>query len=138
MSTAPKYIFNGDTTGNINAATTAGWIQLMRGPSASIGFQVILPATGAPIGLFVFEITDDENPNLAQGLILGATPIILAAPYSGAVYQPTDGAARNVLFDFGPSQPNAMPTAQWMKLRYARTSGGNAGGFNVAVSQRGK
>lgn len=139
MSTDPSYLTNADTTGNINSAATAGWIQLMRGGGFSIGWQVVLAATGAPIGLFVFETTDDDNPFVTQGVILGATPIILVTPYSSATYQPTDGTARNVLFDFGPGQPNAAPSAKWMRLRYARTSGGSAaaGSLNVGVTQKG-
>jgi hypothetical protein len=138
MSTSPLYIRNGDTTGNINSATTAGWFQLMRGV-LSVGFQIILAATGAPIGLFVFEGTDDDDPTKAVGVILGATPLILVAPWSGALYQPTDGAARNVSFDFIAGSANPPPIRRWMRMRYARTSGGSAaaGSLNVAVTQKG-
>lgn len=132
MATSPKYIFNGDTTGNI----TGAWVQLQRAAAASIGFQIVLAATGSPIGLFVFEVTDDETPNATASVILGATPLVLVAPWS-TTYQPTDGALRNVLIDFVPGTLNPPPSAQWMRMRYARTSGGNAGGFSVGVSQRG-
>lgn len=132
MSTSDRYIRNGDTTGNV----AGPWIPMLRG-NGTIAFQVNLAATGAPVGTFVFETTDDENP--ANAPLLGAVAITLASPYNGATYQPTDGTARSVNFDFGPGQPNPCPTARWIRMRYARTSGGSAaaGNFNVGVSQRG-
>jgi len=138
MSTSAAYIRNGDTTGNINAGAEQGWIPLLQG-GGTIGFQVSLAATGAPIGTFIFETTDDEQPLSVNGHILGAVAITLAAPYNGATYQPTDGAARAVNFDFGPSQPNPSPSARWIRMRYARSSGGSAaaGSLNVGISQRG-
>lgn len=138
MSNDALYISNGDTTGNINPNPTQGWFQLMRGGDNRVTFQVVLAATAAPIGLFVFEVTDDENPFVTQGVILGATPIILNATYAGAVYQPTDGAARNVVFEFGPGALQSLPSAKYMRMRYARTSGGsNANSLNVGVNQKG-
>lgn len=136
MSTSSRYLVNANTTAAINNGATQGWIQLMRAPGSSIGFQINLPATGSPIGAFIFEMTDDDNPLVPQGVILGAALIPLAAPYSGAVYQPTDGAARLVNFDFGPGQVVACPSAQWMRMRYAPVSGG-AAALNVGVSQKG-
>jgi len=133
MSTSAAYIRNGDTTGNINAGAEQGWIPLLQG-GGTIGFQVNLPATGAPIGVFNFDITDDEQPFNVNGHFLGFVTLTLAAPYS-TTYQPTDGLARAVNFDFGPSQVVPSPSARWIRLRYARTSGG-AVGLNVGVSQR--
>jgi len=98
-----------------------------------------MTATGSPIGAFIFETTDDENPNVPQGVILGPVAIALGATYGGATFQPTDGTARSVNFDFGPGQPVPAPTAKWIRMRYARTSGGTAvaGNFNVGMSQKG-
>ena len=95
-----------------------------------------LPATGSPIGVFNFDITNDEQPYQVNGHFLGFTTLTLVAPYS-TTYQPSDGLARAVQFDFGPSpQPVASPSARWIRLRYVKTSGG-AVGLNVGVSQRG-
>lgn len=131
MSTSSKYIVAGDTS---QASIVGPWIPLMRSSAASIGFQVNLPATGSPIGTFIFEVTDDDNPNFA-GAILGPVTVTLAAPYS-TTYQPTDGATRLENFDFGIGQPVVCPTAGWIRMRYVRTSGG-AVGLNVGVSQKG-
>jgi hypothetical protein len=100
---------------------------------------VNLPATGSPTGLFIFETTNDDNPNVVQGVILGANVVALGATYGGATYQPTDGTARAVTFDFGPGQLVACPNTKWMRMRYARTSGGVAApsGFTCDVKQRG-
>lgn len=138
MSTSSTYIRNGDTTGNINAAANAGWIPLLTRGWA-IGFQINLKATGAPIGTFVFEVTDDDTPLLLPTIVLGPVLVPLAGTYAGATYQPTDGAARLVNFDFGVGQPVPTPTGKWIRMRYARGSGGSAavGDFNVGVSQRG-
>lgn len=130
------YLNNVSTLANINAAATAGWVQMLR-KIGSIGWQVNLPATGAPIGTFAFDVTDDDNPFVTQGVILGAVPILLAGVYAGATYQPTDGTARLVNFDFGIGQPNPCPTAKWMRFRYVFGSGGNAAGLFVEVKQRG-
>ena len=130
------YINNASTLADVNSATTAGWVQLLR-KLGGISFQVSLPATGAPIGTFVFETTNDDNPLASQGVILGANAVALGATYGGATYQPTDGTARLVTFDFGPGQLVACPNTKWMRMRYARTSGGNATGLNVDVKQRG-
>lgn len=134
------YIQNGDTTADINSGANRGWVQLKRGV-LGVSFHVNLAATGAPIGAFVFEISNDDDPTRgANSVILGAVPIALVSPYSGATYQPTDGTARNVVFDFGDAPlVNACPGAKWIRMRYARTSGGSAaaGTFNVDVHQRG-
>lgn len=138
MSTSSTYIRSGSTLADINSAVTAGWIPLLpRG--GTVAFQVNLAATGAPIGNFIFEVTDDDNPLYAVGVILGAVLVPLAGTYAGATYQPTDGAARLVNFDFGPGQPVPAPTGKWIRMRYARTSGGSAAAnaFNVGVCQRG-
>lgn len=137
MATSSRYIVAGDTTaaGGINTAATAGWIRLLRAPGSSIAFQVNLPASGAPIGTFIFETTDDDNPLAAQGVILGPVTVTLVAPYS-TTYQPSDGLIRLVNFDFGVGQPVPCPTAEWIRMRYARTSGGNLL-LNVGVSQKG-
>lgn len=131
MSSTATYILNGDTTGNINAAANAGWVQLPRQGGGSCGFQVALASTGSPVGTFVFEITDDENPLVAVGVILGATALTLSAAQQAA--QPTSGAAVNFLFEFNPA-----PTAKWIRMRYARTSGGSAaaGSLNVGFAMR--
>lgn len=134
------YIQNGDTTGNINAGANQGWIQLKRGV-LGVSFHVNLKAAGAPIGTFVFEISNDDDPTRgASSVILGPVAITLAAPYNSATFQPTDGTARNVVFDFGDSpMVNGCPSAKWMRMRYAFGSGGSAaaGNFNVDVHQRG-
>lgn len=135
MSTSASYIRNGNTTAAINGGAEQGWIPLLQG-GGTIGFQVNLPATGAPIGNFIFETTDDEQPQNVNGHFLGPVLIALGATYGGATYQPTDGAARLVNFDFGPGQPLPAPSARWIRMRYAPTSGG-AAGLNVGVSQRG-
>jgi hypothetical protein len=137
MSTSSRYIVNGDTTaaGGINTGATQGWVPLLRMANASIAFQVNLPASGAPIGTFIFETTDDDNPLVPQGVILGPVTVQLVAPYS-TTFQPSDGLIRLVNFDFGPGQPVPCPTAAWMRMRYARTSGGNLL-LNVGVSQKG-
>lgn len=115
------YITNGDTSGNINPNAGDGWFRINGGEEKlniqSVGFQVVLPAGGSPIGTFVFEITDDDNPAAA---VLGPTALTL--PSSMAAGQPTDGSARNFLFDFDPA-----PTALFMRMRYARISGGAVG-----------
>lgn len=129
MSSSAIYISAADTTVNVNALATAGWVPLPRDGGGSVGFQVVMPATGAPIGLLVFEITNDENPSVASGLILGATVLTLSAAQIAA--QPSTGAAVNFLFEFNPA-----PTAKWIKMRYARTSGGNNPGMSVGVAVR--
>lgn len=138
MSTSSTYIRNGDTTANINAAANAGWIQMQRG-LISIGFQVNLKAVGAPIGTFVFEVTDDDTPLSLVTIVLGPVVVPLVGTYAGATFQPTDGTARLVNFDFGMGQPVPCPTGKWIRMRYAFGSGGSAavGNFNVGVSQRG-
>jgi hypothetical protein len=132
------YINGASTLASINPNPIDGWIQMLR-KVGSIGFHVNLPATGAPIGSFIFETTDDVNPFAVQGVILGAVVVPLGATYGGATYQPTDGTARNVNFDFGIGQLVPCPTARFMRMRYARTSGGVAApsGFFVDVVQRG-
>lgn len=135
MSTASRYLTNANTTSAINNGAEAGWIPLQQ-RGGTIGFQVNLPATGSPIGAFIFETTDDDNPLVTTGHILGPVTIPLGATYGGATYQPTDGAARLVNFDFGPGQPVPAPTARWIRMRYAPTSGG-AAALNVGVCQRG-
>lgn len=138
MSTSSTYIRSGDTTASINSAANAGWIPLLQN-GGTIGFQVNLAATGAPIGAFIFEVTDDDTPLVLVTIVLGPVLVPLAGTYAGATYQPTDGTARLVNFDFGPGQPVPAPTGKWMRMRYARTSGGSAAAnaFNVGVSQRG-
>ena len=135
MSTDSRYIVNGNTAAAINNGAEQGWISLQQ-RGGTIGFQVNLPATGSPIGNFIFETTDDDNPNVATGHLLGPVIVPLGATYGGATFQPTDGNARLVNFDFGPGQPVAAPSARWMRMRYAPTSGG-AATLNVGVCQRG-
>jgi len=131
MGTSPNYI-NAASNASINNAATAGWVQINRG-TAAVGFQFVLVATGAPIGTLFFEICDDDDPRVATPQsILGATALTL--PASMAAGQPTDGLARNFLFDFNPA-----PSAKWMRARFASSSGGSAtvGTFLMGLHQRG-
>ncbi len=128
MSTSPAYI-NAASNAAINNTATAGWVQLTRAGSSSIGFQVVIAATGAPTGTIVFEVCDDDDPRVTG--TLGATALTL--PASMAAGQPA-GSAINFLFDFNPA-----PTAKWMRLRYAPSGGGSAtlGTFLAGICQRG-
>src|SRR6185503_19205713 len=128
MSSSPTYIANASAAANINAASTAGWIPLPRGGGGSIGFQVII--SGTPTGTIVFEVTNDENPMVSQGVILGPTPIVLAAPLLAA--STPAGAPVNFLFEFSPGTANPCPDAKWIKMRYSFGSG--TGTANVGVS----
>src|SRR6185436_4634492 len=101
MSSSPTYIANASAAANINAASTAGWIPLPRGGGGTI----------------VFEVTNDENPMVSQGVILGPTPIVLAAPLLAA--STPAGAPVNFLFEFSPGTANSCPDAKWIKMRYS-------------------
>lgn len=122
------YIYQASSASSANSAATSGWVQLRRSWS-NVGFEVNLSATGSPIGTFVFEVTNDDNPNVPQGVILGAVPLTLTPPQS-TTFQPTDGLARNVTFMFNPA-----PSAKWIRMRYAAGSGGTSAGLNVGITQ---
>lgn len=94
-----------------NASFTGEWIPLYG--MGAIGFQAVMPNTGAPNGTFSAEITDDEDP--VNNPILGATP--LPALTGGAVA----GGPVNAYFNFDP-----RPSARWMRLKYTFASGGSA------------
>jgi hypothetical protein len=118
------YILNGNTSQSI----AGDWIALGAKQPIGIGFQVSLSAVATPIGLFVFEITNDIDP-----AVVTVGPCALTLPSSFTALQPTDGLARSSLFDFSPA-----PSAKFIRMRYARTSGGGANGLSVAVYQRGQ
>jgi hypothetical protein len=129
MSTSIPYI-DAPSNASVNSAATAGWFPLMRSGYGRVGFQVNLLATGAPIGTFAFDVTDDVDPtrSIPGNIVIGPTPLILSTTYASATYQPTDGAARNVLFDFAPA-----PTAKWMRMRYVIGSAGSAAAHTLLV-----
>jgi hypothetical protein len=124
----PNYIVNGDTTADINSLPKQGWFFLNAHPCTTL-FHIALAATGAPVGQFIFEVTSDANPLVTPIL----TPVILnTTDYLGApLKQPWDGLARIFTINF-----DSVPLVPWMRMRYARTSGGSAaaGAFMVAVN----
>jgi len=80
-----------------------------------------MTGTGAPVGTWGADVTDDENPNGSSYVAsLGATPLTLTSAMS-AQNPAGDSANINFLFSFDP-----VPPAKWIRFKYTATSGGSA------------
>jgi hypothetical protein len=112
------------TAGVPGVATNASWVgPWVRVPKAGgIGFQVVMTGTGAPVGTWGADITDDDgDPNGATfTAVLGATPLTLTAAMT-AQNPIGDSANINFLFDFNPA-----PSAKWIRFKYTRSAAGSA------------
>lgn len=98
-----------------NASWVGPWIPIRR--NSSVGFQVVMTGTSAPLGAWGADVTNDDDP--AHGT-LGATALTLTSAMT-AQNPAADSANINFLFDFNPA-----PTARWIRFKYTRTSGGSA------------